>query len=53
MIPIQLKEIEINSFEKSNICHICEEGESNVDDLKNPLFKVRDQCYLTGKFSSS
>ena len=44
MIPLKNKEIK--SYEKQNVCHICKE---KFCDDKNKK-KVKDHCHSTGKF---
>ena len=43
--PMQFTQLDLEDFNKSNICHICEEKISQITQTK-----VRDHCHLTGKY---
>ena len=44
IIPLRMTQNDVNKYEESNVCHICEET-IDVDDVK-----VKDHNHLTGKF---
>ena len=44
IVPLRMTQNDVNKYEESNVCHICEET-IDVDDVK-----VKDHNHLTGKF---
>ena len=48
MIP--LTDEENKSYEKQNVCYICQKEFNTDDDDYKQYHKVRDHCHYTGKF---
>ena len=50
--PYNLTDNEEKEFQSATTCHICEEKLSR-DRKSNKIFKVRDHCHFTGKYSGA